>query len=72
MKKKTATPGSEYTTIHYTVELLTGFYDFVSVATKDKTTEECTALLMATGKYKSVSVSDVFRGILGKHLNHTF
>lgn len=72
MKKKEAPTTSEYTTINFTVQLLTGLWDFVTVATTDKTTDECKALLLATGKYKSASISDVFPGVLGKHLNHTF
>lgn len=69
MKQKAA---SEFTTISFVVQnKSTLLFDFIFVATANKKPEDCKELLLATGKYLSASVSDVFPNCLGNNINYT-
>lgn len=57
MKQATQT---EVTTITFLVERNNGLWDFVDATTNTKTAEEVQAYVMATGRYKSASVHEVF------------
>lgn len=45
------------------VERKNGMWDFISVTTINKTSDECRQAVMDKGLFRSVSVSDVFPGV---------